>query len=324
MIWLEKTPRSWLESFVIKVLQSGPIPQHVAFIMDGNRRYADKFNLNQMDGHSHGFQKLSESLDWCLDLGIKEVTVYAFSIENFKRSKEEVENLMQMIREKLKELMEEKEKLDKYGVCVRVLGDISLLPSDIQKTIADVVLYSRHNNSLFINVCLAYTSQEEMCRAAEEISDGVSNGLLKPEDISEELFDQCMYNSSEPDIVVRTSGEVRLSDFLLWQSSYSLLSFVKVLWPEFSIWHLFASIWNYQHCLKYIKKSQDKHLQARKLKKNREIYRQAVSAFKEEELSEEKLQDFILKRQERTNNFLLYLKNKRLKQLEEIKAGKSG
>ncbi|XP_067128777.1 dehydrodolichyl diphosphate synthase complex subunit DHDDS [Centruroides vittatus] len=322
MVWLEKVQRTWLESFVIKVLQAGAIPKHVAFIMDGNRRYADKLNLNRLDGHTHGFKKLSESLDWCLDIGIKEVTIYAFSIENFKRSKDEVENLMQMIREKLKELLEKKEKIDKYGICVRVLGDINLLPKDIQKAIADVVLYSMHNNSLFINVCLAYTSQEEISTAANEIAEAVSDGILKPEDVDEELLDQCMYNSSEPDLLVRTSGEVRLSDFLLWQSSYSLLTFVKVLWPEYSIWHLFASIWSYQHSLKYIKAGRKKHFEARKQQTEREIYRHAISALRDEELTEEKLQDYILKRKERINNFLCHLKHKRVRNLEEIKMEK--
>ncbi|XP_023211158.1 dehydrodolichyl diphosphate synthase complex subunit DHDDS-like [Centruroides sculpturatus] len=314
MVWLEKVQRTWLESFVIKVLQTGDIPKHVAFIMDGNRRYADKLNLNRVDGHTHGFKKLSEVNIKVLMYFRNENSIWSHSCINDKTlmQKDDCSGISTHGRSS-------REKIDKYGICVRVLGDINLLPNDIQKAIADVVLYSMHNNSLFINVCLAYTSQEEISTAANEIAEAVSDGILKPEDVDEELLDQCMYNSSEPDLLVRTSGEVRLSDFLLWQSSYSLLTFVKVLWPEYSIWHLFASIWSYQHSLKYIKAGREKHFEARKQQTEREIYRHAISALRDEELTEEKLQDYILKRKERINNFLCHLKHKRIRKLEEIK-----
>ncbi|MEE6526802.1 hypothetical protein FKM82_027672 [Ascaphus truei] len=120
------------------------MPKHVAFIMDGNRRYAQKCHVERQEGHSQGFEKLAETLRWCLNLGICEVTVYAFSIENFKRSAEEVEGLMELARQKFSRLLEERDKLEKHGVCIRVLGDLTLLPLDIQKLIAQAVLETRN------------------------------------------------------------------------------------------------------------------------------------------------------------------------------------
>ncbi|KAF2987609.1 hypothetical protein EK904_013439 [Melospiza melodia maxima] len=202
-------------------LQAGPMPKHVAFIMDGNRRYAQKCHVERQQGHSQGFDKLAQTLRWCLNLGIREVTVYAFSIENFKRSKEEVDGLMDLARQKFSRLLEEQENLKKHGVCIRVLGDLPLLPVDIQELIAQAVLATRNYNKCFLNVCFAYTSRHEISNAVREMAWGVEQGLLEPSDVSESLLDKCLYtnNSPDPDLLIRTSGEVRLSDFLLWQKA---------------------------------------------------------------------------------------------------------
>lgn len=326
MSLFKETKRSWLENLVIRILKTGSIPRHVAFIMDGNRRYADRLNINKINGHVHGFQKLSEALSWCLELGIKEVTVYAFSIENFKRSEEEVNGLMQLIREKLRTLMVEKEKIDQYGACIRVLGDLTLLPADIQKNIAEIVLYSSKNDSLFLNVCLSYTSREEMSTVMQDVADGVKDGLLEVEDIDEDLIDKCMYNNSVPDIVVRTSGEVRLSDFLLWQSSYSLLMFIKVLWPDFGIWNLFGAIWYYQHTKNFIQANCDKYLQYKNSLAEKEYYDYTMAAYKKNDRKEEAsptkmLQKYLLRREERIQNFLHTLKLKRINRLKCMQLG---
>ncbi|GIX66539.1 dehydrodolichyl diphosphate synthase complex subunit DHDDS [Caerostris extrusa] len=243
MSWIHESKRSWLEKFCINVLKSGPIPKHVAFIMDGNRRFAVQKGMEKLQGHAFGFNKLSETLEWCLDLGITEVTVYTFSIENFKRPREEVNCLMNLAREKFKELLQEKEKLKKYGVCIRIFGSINF--------------YYR----TYLNVCLAYTSREEIANAVKDIALEVIDGNLKECDISEKIMDQSLYSrkSSTPDIVIRTSGEVRLSDFLLWQSSYSVLAFLKVLWPDFKIWHLFLAVLFYQHNYEKLKEINNKH-----------------------------------------------------------------
>lgn len=249
MTWFpEKQQRSWLQRICEGILKTGPVPKHVAFIMDGNRRFAMKQNIDRAEGHLKGFDKLAETLDWCLDMGICEVTVYAFSIENFKRSKEEVDCLMELARQKFTKLMQEKEMIQKQGVCVRVIGNIALLPLDIQQIIAEAVNFSKSNNRAILNVCFAYTAQDDISNAMQEMALGVKGGEILESDISETLLERCLYTSrSRPvDLLIRTSGEVRLSDFLLWESGYCCFSFVKVLWPEFSIWHLYASILHYQ------------------------------------------------------------------------------
>eukprot|EP00118_Oscarella_pearsei_P008626 m.45499 g.45499 ORF g.45499 m.45499 type:complete len:353 (+) comp33611_c0_seq2:242-1300(+) len=245
----ERRPAGFIRRFCSGVLKEGPVPKHVAFIMDGNRRYARKMKMSQAaDGHALGFEKLAETLEWCLDLGINEVTVYAFSIENFKRSKDEVEGLMELAKKSFARLLEEEELIRKHEICIRVLGDVELLPSDVQKAVAKAVVLSRNNKRGFLNICFAYTSRHEITQAAKQLAWGVEEGHLYPTDISEELMEKCFYTaeSPDPDLLIRTSGEVRLSDFLLWQSSYSSLSFLNVLWPEFSIWHLFAAVLQYQ------------------------------------------------------------------------------
>ncbi|KAF4800082.1 Dehydrodolichyl diphosphate synthase complex subunit DHDDS [Turdus rufiventris] len=221
MSWIREGELTIIERFCANIIKAGPMPKHVAFIMDGNRRYAQKCHVERQQGHSQGFDKLAQTLRWCLNLGIREVTVYAFSIENFKRSKEEVDGLMDLARQKFSRLLEEQENLKKHGVCIRVLGDLPLLPVDIQELIAQAVLATRNYNKCFLNVCFAYTSRHEISNAVREMAWGVEQGLLEPSDVSESLLDQCLYtnNSPDPDLLIRTSGEVRLSDFLLWQKA---------------------------------------------------------------------------------------------------------
>ncbi|XP_058950569.2 dehydrodolichyl diphosphate synthase complex subunit DHDDS-like [Pocillopora verrucosa] len=253
MSWFkEERKTSFIRTFCNNVIKAGQIPKHVAIIMDGNRRFAKKVKCERSKGHEKGFEKLTEVLEWCFDLGIPEVTVYAFSIENFKRSKEEVDGLMELATQKFDRLMEEKEMIMKHGVCVRALGDLTMLPEELQRSVARVVKYSQNNTKATLNVCLAYTSRHEISNAVKLMAEGVELGLLKASDISESLLEKCLYtsHSPHPDMLIRTSGEVRFSDFLLWQCSYSSLSFLKVLWPEFSVWDFYGAIlsfqWNYK------------------------------------------------------------------------------
>ncbi|XP_066573610.1 dehydrodolichyl diphosphate synthase complex subunit DHDDS isoform X1 [Amia ocellicauda] len=252
MSWIREGELTLLERFSANILKAGPMPKHIAFIMDGNRRYARKQHVERQEGHTQGFDKLAETLRWCLNLEIQEVTVYAFSIENFKRSKEEVDGLMELAKQKFGKLLEEQDNLEKHGVCIRVLGDLSLLPKDLQEVIARAVLATKTHNKCFLNVCFAYTSRHEISNAVREMAWGVEEGLIKPSDVSEFLLSRCLYtgNSPDPDLLIRTSGEVRLSDFLLWQTSYSCLVFQSILWPEYSFWNLCDAILQYQlsHC----------------------------------------------------------------------------
>ncbi|KAJ8289553.1 hypothetical protein GJAV_G00002620 [Gymnothorax javanicus] len=261
MSWIREGELNFIERLTANVLKAGPMPKHVAFIMDGNRRYARKRHVDRQEGHTQGFDKLAETLRWCLNLDIREVTVYAFSIENFKRSKEEVNGLMELAKQKFARLLEEQENLEKHGVCIRVLGDLSMLPLDLQQLIAKAVVSTRGHNKCFLNVCFAYTSRHEITNAVREMAWGVEQGLLKSSDVSELLLSKCLYsnNSPDPDLLIRTSGEVRLSDFLLWQTSYSCLVFQSVLWPEYSFWNLCEAILQYQLNYLSLQKAQDLH-----------------------------------------------------------------
>ncbi|CAH0717374.1 unnamed protein product, partial [Brenthis ino] len=243
--WVKENCVSFFQLFCIKIVKTGRVPQHIAFIMDGNRRYAKKFSVNISAGHSKGFDKLSETLKWCLDLGIPEVTVYAFSIENFKRTKEEVDALMDLSRDKFNKLLEEIDQINEWGVRLNVPGRLSLLPEDIQILASKAMLATRHNNKLRLNIAYAYTGRDEISRAASNIVVGVQNKELSPDDIDEDLVSQTL-DLGEPELLIRTSGEVRLSDFMLWQVSNSVLYFSDVLWPEFSIWNLLAAIIHFQ------------------------------------------------------------------------------
>ncbi|RWS18462.1 dehydrodolichyl diphosphate syntase complex subunit DHDDS-like protein [Leptotrombidium deliense] len=149
--------------------------------MDGNRRYADKNHLLKSVGHAHGFNKLMQTLEWCKHIGVTEATVYAFSIENFNRSEEEVNALMTLAREKFNELLSEKNDLEKNGVCVRFFGSLHLLPKDIQILMAKLVLETRHNNKAYFNVCIAYTSRQEITEAMNKITDAVTSNSISVE-----------------------------------------------------------------------------------------------------------------------------------------------
>lgn len=219
MSWLRDQTLSWLQRLSLMVLRTGPIPRHIAFIMDGNRRFAVKSKMGKAQGHSKGFDKLSEVLQWCLDMGVQEVTVYAFSIENFKRSKEEVDGIFDLARDKFRRLLNEKDKLMELGIRVEVIGNLDLFPSDIIETIAEAMTETRDNDRAVLSVAFAYTSRDEITHSIETILKGVQRDEIDTKDIDEELISRCLYtkNRPDPEILIRSSGETRLSDFLLWQ-----------------------------------------------------------------------------------------------------------
>ncbi|XP_059060115.1 dehydrodolichyl diphosphate synthase complex subunit Dhdds-like [Achroia grisella] len=244
MIWFNDNV-SLLHYFSIKVLKTGRVPEHIAFIMDGNRRYAKKKGVKSDVGHSKGFDKLTEILKWCSVLGVREVTVYAFSIENFKRTQEEVNTIMNIAYEKLKCFLEEINEVNNLGLRLVITGRLSLLPKDFNAIASSCMIATRRNKKLRLNIAVAYTGRDEISRAASHIVDRVKNKQLTPDDIDEDLITSSL-ELGEPDLLVRTSGEVRLSDFMLWQVSNTVLYFCDVLWPELTIWNLLAAIIHYQ------------------------------------------------------------------------------
>ncbi|XP_061530610.1 dehydrodolichyl diphosphate synthase complex subunit DHDDS isoform X3 [Phycodurus eques] len=297
------------------------MPKHVAFIMDGNRRFARRKNMDRQEGHMQGFNKLAETLRWCKHLNIPEVTVYAFSIENFKRTKDEVDGLMELAKQKFERLLEERESLEKHGVCIRVLGDLNLLPLDLQQLIAKAVLTTRAHNKCFLNVCFAYTSRYEMTNAVREMAWGVEQGLIKASDVSEALLSECLYsnNSPNPDLLIRTSGEVRLSDFLLWQMSHTCLVFQSVLWPAYSFWNLCEAILQYQVNHKSIQNARYIHrehqalqqLEADRACTAEHLQRHGKGKPADAGRRQEAMSHYAARRQERVRDFLEVLTHKR-------------
>ncbi|XP_073937006.1 dehydrodolichyl diphosphate synthase complex subunit DHDDS isoform X2 [Castor canadensis] len=321
MSWIKEGELSLWERLGVNILKAGPVPKHIAFIMDGNRRYAKKCQVQKQEGHSQGFNKLAETLRWCLHLGIPEVTVYAFSIENFKRPKNEVDGLLDLTRNKLQRLMEEQEKLKKYGVCVRVLGDLHLLPLDLQELIAQGVQATKTYNRCFLNICFAYTSRHEITNAVREMAWGVEQGLLDPSDVSESLLDKCLYSnhSPNPDLLIRTSGEVRLSDFLLWQASHSCLVFQPILWPEYTFWNLCEAILQFQANHSTLQKARDLYAEERKrhqLERDQaavteQLLQEGLQASEDTQLRRTRLHKLLARREERVQGFLQALELKR-------------
>jgi len=230
---------SWFERLALAVVKVGRVPKHVAIIMDGNRRFARLKGLPKLEGHKGGFDKLAETLQWCRDLGVTQVTVYAFSIENFKRSAEEVEQLMELATQKFRLLVGEKDKLCEQGVRVRVLGDRARLPTHLQEVIRQAEEVTAGNRAATLNIALSYTGREEIAQA-------VRGAVREGQPITQQSIESHLYTDSSPDLLIRTSGETRLSDFLLWQCSHSVLYFTQVLWPDFSLLHLLGAVIFYQ------------------------------------------------------------------------------
>lgn len=222
------------ERYLFEKVRSGEIPRHVAIIMDGNRRWARRLEKPPWYGHLFGSRKLEEILEWCRELGIRTLTVYAFSTENFRRSKEEVTALMNLFEQKFKELIED-ERVHRYGVRVNVLGRRELLPKGVRKAAEEAERVTKKYSNYTLNIALAYGGRSEIADAVRDIVRDALSGKVKPEDIDEGLIKRYLYypNMPDPDIVIRTGGEVRISNFLLYQIAYSELFFVDVYFPEF-------------------------------------------------------------------------------------------
>ncbi|KAL5118511.1 cis-prenyltransferase [Pleosporales sp. CAS-2024a] len=326
-------PVAWtirqLRELLIGSLKQGPIPQHVAFVMDGNRRFARNHHIETVEGHNLGFESLARILEVCYKTGVKVVTIYAFSIENFKRSKHEVDALMSMAKVKLEQLAEHGALLDRYGASIRVLGQRDLMKKDVLAAVDRAVAMTAHNKKAVLNVCFPYTSRDEITTAVmqtvetystpihnlptpskrtfseshitqhlrkqmlgddagagaeqpksrstspsakdtsgpteDELSSSTSTAInpsekdeahgeatfLDPESIcAQTLTDNMMTADAPPlDLLIRTSGVERLSDFMLWQCHENTsIVFLKCLWPEFDLWQFLPVLveWQWQ------------------------------------------------------------------------------
>ncbi|XP_029174608.1 dehydrodolichyl diphosphate synthase complex subunit DHDDS-like isoform X1 [Nylanderia fulva] len=256
MSWIWSYILYWFQLLALKIIKTGQIPKHVAIMMDGNRRYAKKRNMAKMDGNKKGYDKLIEVIDWCTNLGITEITAYTFSINNFNRSKNEVNGFMKLARYKFKLMLEEKNKWDEKGIRIRVIGNLALLSEEMQKLLAKMMITTKNNNKITLNLAFPYSSRDEITHAVKDILRGVKHGDILLEDINEDLISHSLYTykSTNPDLLIRTSGEVRLSDFLLWQISNTCIYFSNVLWPEFNLWNFLSAIFYYQRCYSDLQK----------------------------------------------------------------------
>ena len=214
-------------------MEERKIPQHVAIILDGNGRWAKKRMMPRTYGHVQGSKNVESICKAAHDMGISYLTVYAFSTENWKRPKSEVDTIMQLLNSYLKDCLETSRK---NNMQVRVLGDKTGLPEDMQKKIAIVEEQSASNTGLHFQVALNYGGRDEIVRAVKKLAAKVNNGELDPEEISEELLSGELDTKGipDPDLMIRTSGELRLSNYLIWQLAYTEFYFTDVLWPDFN------------------------------------------------------------------------------------------
>ena len=220
-------------------------PEHIAIIMDGNRRWARKQNLAVKEGHKRGAETLEKIAKYCNKIGIKYLTVYAFSTENWKRSKEDVVALMLLLKNYLSDFSK---RADTENIKIKVLGDISPLDKGLQKSIEKAIERTKANTGLTLNIAFNYGGRDEITRAVKAIATKVKNNEINIDDIDEQLISDNLYtkNQPDPDLLIRTSGEIRTSNFLPWQLAYTEFCFVEKYWPDFEEGDLLETIHIYQ------------------------------------------------------------------------------
>lgn len=214
-------------------MEENNIPTHVAIIMDGNRRWARERNIDYRLGHKEGAKTLEKIVRYAKKAGIKYITVYAFSTENWKRTSEEVSALMLLLKTYLDDYGK---RADTENIKVKVLGDITALTPGLQKSIRKCEERTKDNDGIYFSICINYGGRDEIVHAVKNIAQDVKDGKIKIDDINEELMNNYLYTKEipDPDLIIRTSGELRTSGFLTWQSVYSEYLFMDKYWPDFS------------------------------------------------------------------------------------------
>lgn len=231
-----------VKKFFANIIQTGPVPQHIGFVMDGNRRFAKRENIELKEGHNAGFESMAKVLEICYECGVKSATVFAFSIENFKRNKMEVMWLMELAKTRFTQIVQNGELCEKYGIQVRIIGDKSMLPKDVLEVLNEAEKITRDNTRAILNVAFPYTSRHEMTHALKTI---VNKNIetLNLESITESYIEEHLYTGDQPplDLLIRTSGVSRLSDFMLWQISKKgevEMELSEKLWPDLTPWDI--------------------------------------------------------------------------------------
>ncbi len=221
------------------------MPQHIAIIMDGNRRWAKEKGIETKLGHKAGAENLEKLANFANDIGLKYLTVYAFSTENWKRTKEEVGALMVLLKSYVDKFLK---RANTNNIKIRVLGDLERLDSGLRESIAEIVEKSSNNTGLTLNIAFNYGGRDEITNAVKHIAKDVENGKMKIDEIDEQVISNKLYTCGEPDpdLLIRTGGELRISNFLLWQLAYTEFLFVDKYWPDFSEEDLLNAIHTFQ------------------------------------------------------------------------------
>jgi undecaprenyl diphosphate synthase len=242
---LVSTHRLSDERIQSELKKTGQIPRHIAIIMDGNGRWAKKRGLPRAAGHTRGVESVRDIVKACSQLGVGYLTLYTFSTENWRRPKDEVSMLMRLL---LKSLRDETDELNQNNIKITMIGDLDSLPNEVQKELHDACEKTKNNKKMVLNLALSYSGRVEIISAIKDLVNSVESKSLKPEEITEEVFSANLMtkNMPDPDLVIRTSGEFRVSNFLLWQIAYSEFYISNVLWPDFRRTDLYEAIKSYQ------------------------------------------------------------------------------
>jgi len=240
--------RSMLQILASAVLEVGELPKHIAIIMDGNRRYAKAQGLLTKYGHVAGRWKVKELLRWCHELRIPELTLYSFSIENFKRTKEQVDELMTLMYDYGVDMMNGVESIKESGWRVEFIGNWNLVPSKLKPNMARMMEETRAGTGMKINIAMAYTGRAGILQSLSSVERGIQGGSLQPGDVSEYLIDQAqnLSHMAPVDILIRTGGDWRISDFMIWESAQAYVHFLDVAWPDVTYWQVLDCLFKWQ------------------------------------------------------------------------------
>lgn len=228
-----------------ELLAAGPIPQHIAIIMDGNGRWAKRRGLPRIAGHNEGVNSVRDIIEACAQLGVKYLTLYTFSTENWKRPQDEVSLLMRLL---VKALRDERDRMHQNEVRLKVIGEFHSLPRDVAKELQDAIEMLKENPGLTLVLALSYSGRWDITNSFRKLYADIQHGIIKKDKITEDLIGKYLstYDIPDPDLLVRTSGELRLSNFLLWQSAYSEIFIADEFWPSFRRKNLYEAIADFQ------------------------------------------------------------------------------
>lgn len=229
----------------IKTIDRENLPKHVAVIMDGNGRWAKTFGKKRIFGHTNGIDSVRETIESCVELEIKNLTLYVFSVDNWKRPKSEVNALMKLL---VRSVKNELEDINKNNIRMRIIGSLDQLPKSVKSELVDASNLTIKNDGLNLNLAISYGSKSEIINALKQIIEKVKKNIISIENIDEKIINEHLYTkiSKDVDLLIRTGGEFRLSNFLLWQNSYAELLFYDMLWPDFRKKDFYDSILTFQ------------------------------------------------------------------------------